>query len=145
MAKKITVEIISALLVLLWAYAALSKLLDYETFKFQLGRSPYIAAMASSIAWIIPVTELIICLLLVIRRSRLIGLYASFFLMALFTGYIYAMLNYSYYVPCSCGGVLSEMSWEQHFIFNILATLIALTGVFLESPVGAGYKRFTIP
>lgn len=126
------IDIISALLVLLFAYAAVSKLADYETFKFQLGRSPYVTKMAGFIAWALPLAELIIVALLLIKRTQLIGLYASFFLMALFTGYIYAMLHFSYYVPCSCGGVLSMMSWNQHLLFNIVFTALAFTGILIH-------------
>ena len=102
--RRIT-EIVTCLLVILFTYAALSKLLDYGTFRFQLGRSPYLTKMAGMVAWAMPTAELVTVSLLVIPRSRQAGLYASFFLMLLFSGYIYAMLHFSYYVPCSCGGV----------------------------------------
>lgn len=129
--RKLTVEIIVALLVLLWAYAAISKLLDYKTFAFQLGKSPYVTGIADFIAWALPVGELITVILLLNKKTRLIALYGSFFLMLLFTGYIYIMLHYSYYIPCSCGGILSKMSWQQHFIFNMAYTFIALTGILI--------------
>ncbi len=132
MTRKTILGIISALLVLLFAYAGLSKLLDYNTFKFQLGRSPYVTGIAGFVAWALPVCEIIIVLLLIIQRTRLLGLYASFFLMLLFTGYIYAMLHFSYYIPCSCGGILSKMSWSQHLVFNVVFVFIALAGILLE-------------
>jgi hypothetical protein len=103
------VEIISALLIILWIYTGLNKLLDYDNFKFQLGRSPFLQDLSKPIAIALPVGELLLALSLTIKRTRLLGLYASFFLMLLFTGYIYAMLHYSYYVPCSCGGVLAAL------------------------------------
>src|ERR1700722_2425403 len=130
--RRIT-EIVTCLLVILFTYAALSKLLDYGTFRFQLGRSPYLTKMAGMVAWAMPTAELVTVSLLVIPRSRQAGLYASFFLMLLFSGYIYAMLHFSYYVPCSCGGVLSMMTWNQHLVFNIFFTLIALTGIILQA------------
>src|SRR5690606_21323683 len=115
---------IASLLILLFVYAGISKLLDYDTFKFQLGRSPYVTNMAGFVAWALPAGEIIIAVLLIFQRTRLLGLYASFSLMLLFTGYIYTMLNFSHYIPCSCGGVLSEMSWMQHLIFNIVFTIL---------------------
>mgnify|MGYP001346109640 CR=1 FL=1 len=42
------------------------------------------------------------------------------------------MLHYSFYVPCSCGGVLLQMSWQQHLVFNIVASLLALAGITLS-------------
>jgi hypothetical protein len=132
MIKQIVIGIIQTLLIVLFTYAALSKLLDYETFKFQLGRSPYVTETAGLVAWALPVGELAIALTLTIRRTMLLGFYASFFLMFLFSGYIYAMLHYAFYVPCSCGGILSQMSWEQHFIFNIAFAFLALLGILLH-------------
>jgi uncharacterized membrane protein YphA (DoxX/SURF4 family) len=133
MAKKITIEVICSLLLILWIYTGLNKMLDYETFKFQLGRSPFVQPIAGFIAATLPAGELLIALALIIKKTRLLGLYISFTLMLLFTGYIYAMLHYSYYVPCSCGGVLAALSWENHLIFNGIFTLLALVGIILQS------------
>jgi hypothetical protein len=131
--KAIVIEIISSLLILLFVYAALSKLFDYKTFLFQLRRSPYIKNMAEIVVWLLPLGELIIVLTLAIKRTRTVGLYLSFFLMLLFTGYIYLIQHFSYYVPCSCGGVLSNMSWNQHLIFNLGFVFLSLTGILLSS------------
>ncbi len=129
------VEIMASLLVILFIYTGLNKMLDYETFKFQLGRSPFVQNMNGFIAATLPIGELLIALALIIKRTRLIGFYASFFLMVLFTGYIYAMLHYSYYVPCSCGGVLAALSWEQHLVFNCFFIAIALAGILLQAGI----------
>lgn len=134
--RKITVEVIAILFIILWIYAGLSKLLDYDTFKFQLGRSPYTENITGFVAWTLPIGEIVIAFLLVIKSTRLIGLYLSFFTMLMFTGYIYAMLNYSHYVPCSCGGILSEMDWDTHLIFNIVFTIIGLLGVMIHGNNG---------
>lgn len=131
MQNKFWVEIICSLLLLLFSYAAISKLTDYNTFAGQLGKSPFLERYASIIVWLIPVTECIIALLLLFNKTRLTGLFASFALMLTFTIYIYMMLHYSYYVPCSCGGVLAKMSWTQHFWFNVAFTTLALTGILL--------------
>ena len=134
--KKTTiVEIICSLLVILFIYTGLNKIIDYGTFKFQLGRSPFVQNMSGFIAATLPTGELLIALALIIKRTRMLGLYASFFIMALFTGYIYTMLHYSYYVPCSCGGVLAAMSWDDHLIFNGVFTLLALMGIILQSKI----------
>lgn len=123
------VTVISFLLALLFVYAAVSKLLDYDRFIFQLSRSPYTTSWARQAAWMIPSAELLITILLTGSKSRLTGLYASFSLMLLFTCYIYAILHYSYYIPCSCGGILSKMGWHEHMLFNIAATMAAIIAV----------------
>jgi len=126
------IEGICALLILLFSYAAVSKLTAFSTFAGQLAKSPYLERYASTIAWLMPAAECIIALLLLYKKTRLTGLFASFALMLLFTCYIYLMLHFSYYIPCSCGGVLAMMSWTQHFWFNVSFTLLALTGILLQ-------------
>src|SRR5690606_23761035 len=46
--------------------------------------------------------------------------------MTAFTVYIYLILNYSPFVPCSCGGILEKMGWTEHLWFNIIITLLAI-------------------
>lgn len=130
MLRKSLLELPAVLLTILFTYASISKLLQYNTFKFQLDQSPFITGYSGIIAWSIPATELVATALLMLPVTRLKGFYLSYGLMLLFTLYIYAILHYSYFVPCSCGGILSRMNWEQHLIFNIVFTLIALTGIF---------------
>lgn len=133
MKRSTVVEIISSLLILLFVYAAVSKLLDYSTFKLQLAKSPFITDFAGIIAWGVPVTEIIIGLLLSLKKTRLIGLYLSLFLMTAFSSYIFMMLHYSYYIPCSCGGILSKMGWNTHFWFNIAFTIASIAGILTHT------------
>lgn len=58
--KNIILDIICLLYVLLFVYAAVSKLLDFENFRVQLGQSPLLSAFAGLIAWMVPVIELLI-------------------------------------------------------------------------------------
>lgn len=130
--RGLIIELISTFFILLFAYTAVNKLATYNTFVDQLSKSPYLEQYAVSIGWLIPVTELIVAVLLVYRRTRLTGLFGSFGLMLAFTIYIYMMLHYSHYIPCSCGGVLAQMSWQQHLVFNIVSCVLALAGITLS-------------
>ncbi|MET7000176.1 MauE/DoxX family redox-associated membrane protein [Chitinophaga defluvii] len=130
--RKISLEIIVALLIILFIYTGLNKMLDYTNFKFQLGRSPFIQSMSGFIAATLPAGEILVATLLVFKPTRMLGLYASFILMALFTGYIWLMLHYAYDLPCSCGGVLAVLSWKDHLIFNGVFTIISLIGILLQ-------------
>ena len=130
--KNSIVEIICSLLIILFVYAALSKLGSYDRFTVQLSKSPFITSFSNFVAWSIPTTELAIALLLVIKKTRLLGLYAAFFLMSLFTAYLLIMLNFSYYIPCSCGGVLEYLSWNQHIAFNVFFIAISAAGVLMQ-------------
>lgn len=127
-------EIISYLYILLFVYAGASKLLDFENFGVQLGQSPVTSHYAKAIAVFIPFYEIAIALLLLIPSMRLYGLYLGSFLMVTFSAYIFIILTYSSYIPCSCGGILEQMGWWEHFVFNIVFVVLGFSAVvMLES------------
>lgn len=117
--KRIVVEVISYLFIALFIYAAANKLFEFERFKAQMGQSAMLTSYASILAWAIPCLEVMIALLLFLSRTLLIGLYMSFSLMVLFSAYIGILLMSGEHLPCSCGGVLQQMSWSQHLVFNL--------------------------
>lgn len=125
------IEIVCLLYVLLFIYAATSKLLDFQHFKIELGQSPLLSAFAEWVAVLVPAAEYITCLLLIIPRFRLIGLFFAYGLMVMFTAYIFIILNYTSFVPCSCGGVLEKLDWKSHMIFNLLFVFFAVLGILL--------------
>ncbi len=125
------VGVFSNLLILLFGYAAVTKLLTYNDSVSKLNDSPFIGDYANFIGWFIPVAELVIVALLIVSRTVLMGFYASLLLMTVFTAYIIAMLNYSYYIPCSCGGVISMLTWEAHIYFNLFFIIISIMGILL--------------
>lgn len=131
LAIKLAAEIIAFLFIVLFMYAAVSKLMDYEKFRAQLGQSPLLTAFAGWVSWGVPAIEILIAGMLAVPRLRLVAFYASFSLMVMFTAYITVILQFSDYVPCSCGGVLQDMSWTTHLVFNIGFVLLALAGIFL--------------
>jgi hypothetical protein len=124
-----TVEIISALFIFIFVYTSISKVLDYTSFKTVLSKSPLIGNSADLTAWMLPVVELVISLCLFFPRTRGLGLKLTLGLMTLFTIYVLYMLLFVPDLPCSCGGVISAMSWTQHLFFNIALTIIALIGI----------------
>ena len=132
MKKNMIIEIICSLFIILFLYAALTKLLDYEKFRIQIGQSPLLTVFAGWIAWMVPVAEILISIMLVLARFRLIGLYAAFSLMVMFTTYIICILTLSLYIPCSCGGVLEKLGWTEHLIFNIAFIILAAVAILLS-------------
>lgn len=133
MSKNTVVDGISFLVIVLFAYAAFSKIADFENFKVQLGKSPILSPISLYVAWTVPAIELLIAMFLVSKRSQLSALYVSFSLMTMFSAYIVAILKFSDYIPCSCGGILEKMTWTQHLIFN-LAFVILITIAILINP-----------
>src|SRR5688572_3136148 len=132
MSKSTIVEIISVLFIILFLYTGISKLMEYGVFKEQIAESPILQPIAPFIAWSLPLAEFLVSLLLIIPRWRLKGLYASLVLMIAFTIYIGAVMTFAKALPCSCGGIISLLSWNGHLIFNSIFILLAYLGVRLE-------------
>lgn len=125
--KTLISEVVVFLCILLFAYAAFSKLMDFDSFRLQLARSPYISSFSFTLAWLIPAAEIISAVLMISGRTRKYGLYIFTLLMASFTVYIAIMLAFRQDVPCICGGIISGLTWLQHMIFNIIFFLLGLT------------------
>jgi len=139
--KTFVVDVICALLILLFMYAALSKLIDYEKFRVQLSQSPMLTLYASWVAIVVPAVEILLSLLLSINRLRLIALYGSFALMVMFSAYIIAITQFSEVVPCSCGGILQNMTWSQHLFFNIIFVLLTFTAILFHEPTYSNFNN----
>lgn len=114
----ISKQIVIYFFIILFVYAAVSKLTDFENFQVQIAQSPLLSAFATPIAYGVVLGELAIALMLCFTKSRLLGLYLFLGFMTAFTVYIFLILNYSPFVPCSCGGVLEKMGWWEHLWFN---------------------------
>jgi uncharacterized membrane protein YphA (DoxX/SURF4 family) len=134
--QSLIIELISILYILLFVYAAVSKLLDFENFQVQLGQSPLISSFAGPVSYIVPIIEIGISLFLAIPRFRKIGFYFGFSLMVLFSAYIFIMINYSPFVPCSCGGILEKMGWKTHLYFNLGYVVLGGLGILLIEESG---------
>jgi len=137
MKKNIALEIICFLLILLFVYTAVSKFINFDNFrKFVVTQTPLLRPVAGAMAIVIHAAELLASCLLIIPRFRKLGLYTSFILMAIFTGYVVYALYFAPKVPCACGGIIREMSWRQHLIFNSAFTIAAFIAIRLHNKPG---------
>ena len=139
--KQKSIEIVSYLYIVLFTYAATSKLLDYESFSIQLGQSPLLSAFAGWISWFIPGLEILIAIFLMFTPTRFFALIASFFLMVMFSAYILIILNFSEFVPCSCGGILEKMTWNQHLAFNLVFCFLAVLAIVFSAEEFQVYSK----
>ncbi|MFP9114752.1 DoxX family protein [Flavobacterium sp. RHBU_3] len=138
--REATVKTVCFLYILLFVYAAVSKLLDFDNFRAQLGQSPLLSAFAHWLALVVPGTELLVALFLTFRQTRITALSLGFGIMVMFSTYIYFILTYSPYVPCSCGGVLEGLGWNEHLIFNLAFVAAAAFALVL----GASVKKIML-
>lgn len=128
--------LVSLLFILLFVYAAVSKIIDHPKFYNDLRNSIVFGNQVVSeiISWGIPVLELVTALLLAIPKFNKTGLYMALILMVGFTFYIGGTLLMTEFgiaeLPCSCGGVISHLSWPQHLLFNIFFVLLGIMAVY---------------
>ena len=132
--RETIVQTACLLFIVLFAYAGLTKLLEGHMFYDNIRNSPVLGgkAIASLASWAIPLSELAVALLLIWKKTRFMGLYGAAVLMLLFTGYTLAIVFFAPYRPCSCGGVISLLSWEQHLLLNLVLLLLALLAIFFS-------------
>ena len=131
--KQVMLECISALLILLFLYASLSKFMDFKTFIGEMKNQPLPKSWDPFLIWFIPCTEIVLAVLLIFERTRLLGLYGSVVLMGLFTAYAMLILVHFFpRVPCSCGGIIKRLTWPQHLALNLFFVGISFSGVLIQ-------------
>lgn len=119
-----------ALFILLFTYAAASKMLAADRFRGQLHLQPFSPALADLLVYALPFSELTAVFLLFFTPTRKYGLILATAMMAVFTGYIsLIMLHYWGKTPCSCGGILQNMSWTTHLVFNWAFLIAGIAGL----------------
>ena len=132
--KSILAEICITLVLLLFSYTASSKLLDYSKFVFQMSLAPvpFMKTLAPWLGWLVPMSEAMVVIGLLFDKLRLIALYSAVYLLLVFEIYILLMLNSGLKLPCTCGGIISQMSWTTHLLFNaafIIITIIPIVDI----------------
>jgi hypothetical protein len=138
------VELTCFLYIILWVYAAISKLITFEKFQAQLSQSPMLTSFSEAISFGIPMLEIALAILLWINETRYYALLASFTLMTMFSVYIFLITRYSSFVPCSCGGILEKLNWNEHLVVNIGLTIIAtLAFLFYPDPRKSTFQPST--
>ncbi|MHB1921115.1 MAG: MauE/DoxX family redox-associated membrane protein [Chitinophagaceae bacterium] len=132
MNKYLLLDIFSSLLILLFVYTGISKLINFTTFKFQLGIFPFLHPFAGSISWILPTVEILISGMLILPISRGFGFFCSLVVLIIFTSYLIIMVYSGQHLPCSCGGVIEAMTWKEHILFNFFYIMVAWSGLVLS-------------
>lgn len=146
--KSVVVDIVTILLIILWIYAAFSKLLDYSNFSIELGKSPLLTSFAPVVAVGVPLLEIGLAIMLLIERTKFIAIVMSTSLLLLFTCYLFIILNYSSYIPCSCGGILGHLGYKEHIVFNLILFALGVVSILfykLEKPIQKEERYSKLP
>jgi putative oxidoreductase len=137
--KHSILTITAAMLIVLFTYTAVSKLVDLDVFRAQLRTHPLPSWAISGAAIIIPISEILASILLLFKATRLQGLYCCAVLLAIFTIYIgLILLDVFGRMPCACGGVLQQMGFGSHFLFNLFFLTITLIGIYIIHQLKGG-------
>lgn len=124
-------DVISYLFVLLFVYTAVSKLMTIATFQKVLSHYPMLTRYTVFTSYAVPTIELLVAALFVHNKTKVIGMITTLILILIFLLYIVFMLHsLGTNLPCSCGGIISKLSWKDHIWFN--AILIILAGFALR-------------
>jgi hypothetical protein len=135
--EKNILQVISFLLILLWMYAALSKLFDFSSFKEQMGRQVLFPLLKNKIVYLLPPLEILTALLFLFDFTQKIALYISLIMLSAFTIYIaLGVFKVFARVPCSCGGILHKLGWTDHLIFNFIFLLLTAVGLYIKNREG---------
>lgn len=133
MKRTLLIEIICGLLVLLFFYAAASKLKDLPAYYGAINAQPFPNVLTPFLVWGIPVAEISIAVAVMSERFRLAGLYCALILMGAFSLYIGLILVNTFgVIPCSCGGIINALGWREHLVFNLFFVIIAAIGIVLQ-------------
>lgn len=120
------------LLLILWVPVVIDKFSDFAAFKSGILNQPFSDRLGYILIYTLPILEVLTVLALVSEKFLKVGLTLSTFLMTAFTGYIgIALLGAWEKLPCGCGSVISGMTWEQHFFFNLFFLILSGWGLYL--------------
>lgn len=122
-------QIFRFILIIVFSYTTYHKLIDICSFEETLLKSTLIEPYeVKYLLYLIPLIELITIIFL-LPKKYIYGLYMSLFLMLVFTTYLIALNNFSFYRGCSCGGIFNEFSYPVHIAVNIFLISISVSGI----------------
>jgi len=136
------VNFMVVILITLFSYSGITKTISYHEFTNQLLQSPILEPFSFLLTWLVPIVEFLIVVFLIVGRTRLIGLYSAAVLLLIFTAYLFNILSYDFFIPCSCGGWLEKLPLEVHISLNVL--LIVLTVISILLSMQTRFKRKSI-
>ncbi len=126
------IEATRFILILLFTYTALDKLLNYELTQTQMNQQLLPIFIKPYLATGVPLAELACIALLLFKKTKWIGLIASATLLLSFTIYVaYVYIGDFEFIPCSCAGIFRNISWVHHLYINITLTIMTAIAAYL--------------
>ena len=123
-------RIASTVLILLWTYTGLDKLIRFEGSRKAFLNQPMPNELEEILAFAVPGIELLLALLLLFSVTRWWGYLGSVLLLSVFTTYVGLIWVGAFpRVPCNCAGILEILGWAEHFVLNLGFIGVAVWGL----------------
>ena len=134
-------KIFNTILILLWTYTGLDKLIRWEASRKAFLNQPMPNELEEVLAFVLPGIELLLALLLLFSVTRWWGYLGSILLLSVFTTYVGLIWVGAFpRVPCNCAGILESLGWAEHFVLNMICIGIAVWGIRRETEDGRREK-----
>jgi uncharacterized membrane protein YphA (DoxX/SURF4 family) len=128
-------KIPAALLILLWMYTGLDKLIRWDESRKAFHNQTFPAELAEVLAYAVPTAELLIAGLLLFSVTRWWGYLSSILLLTIFITYVGLIWVGAFpRVPCNCAGILNSLGWAAHFLTNSLFLVLGIVGLY-QTPI----------
>jgi len=122
-------DLCTSLMVLLFTYAGASKLLQQDVFRIQLINVPVIKKYRDIFALTLPIFELLLAVLMIVKHTRVAGLVVSLVTLCIFIAYLSISLLTN-----------SDLPWKQHIFFNLFFIVVATFGLYTQRSVKLSAK-----
>jgi hypothetical protein len=137
MKRKIFVEATCTLFVILFFYTAVSKIIDFSMFYRTLHDSRFklVGKAAPVLVVAVPLAEILVSIGLVLERYKTRALRATMVMMAIFLAYVAGLMIFIPFgrLPCSCGGIMQQITWHNHLYLNIALTILAALALWART------------
>lgn len=128
-------KIISFYFIFLFVYTGFSKLMDNQSLLTTLKNAPLFlnTLFGNFLSWVVPIVEILLAMMIGFKKTSQSGWLGIMTLMTIFTLYTAWIVLVSSYQPCTCGGLMSLLSWKQHLIFNLVSLALAIWAYRLDT------------
>jgi hypothetical protein len=143
--KGTLLNIICLVFVFIFFYQGIYKLSDINGFKLWLKFAPFIHRyknMISYMAYIIPIAQIIISMLLLIPKYRATSLYITFIALLLYIVYYFIADHFHYMVLDPYYRPWPSFSWIEAMIVAVLFVWLAFSGILLNNINNKPIKKF---
>lgn len=136
MSRQVFIQINTLILLFVLVYTGLAKWINFNEFSRSMYSQPLPRWLTSILIYLIPTVEIIAAIMLIPQQIRQWGLWITSILMTAFTVYVfYIRFSALENTTCPCGGLFSQLNWNQHTWVNTLITMLAITTTLLNKKI----------